>query len=349
MATLTALATAPPDTPRRAGPLRPVLIGLLRKNPRHRMGPAEVEKLLQRIVDGTVKAPSPRKAGRIPPQGVVGAAEEERFGAGVLVGGDPDRETSLGNGSRAVQQLRTITEETFRHGGQPRRTWAIVGGLVAVVVSLAVPAAIILFDTHGQVVVASSTPASATGQTPSSTTVDAPTEAMGVQACREQASASETPLPIPARADRDKYGLLANWSYYEDPAGFNLKVPTLRVSRIGKLLCFRDPSSLKTIAVYDQGELTGSLMDLVARNDDWRTAAKLTDYKQLDLTDAHYVEGAADLEYSYLGPDGPMHGVNRMLRLKGHVYTVYFLTAEVSWPTDRAWADVCQASFQRNP
>jgi hypothetical protein len=349
MATLTALATAPPDTPRRAGPLRPVLIGLLRKNPRHRMGPAEVEKLLQRIVDGTVKVPSGRKAGRIPPQRAVGAAEEARFDAGVLVGGDPDWETPSGNGSRAVQQLRTVTEETFRHVGHPRRAWAIVGGLLAVVVALAVPAAIIVFDSHGQVVVASSPSSAPAGQTPSIAAVSAATEAMRVQACREQPLASETPLPVPQQADIARYGLLLNWSYYEDPSGFNLKVPmTLRSSRIGKLLCFRDPASLKTIAVYDHGELTGSPLDLVTQTDDWRTAAKLTDYQQLKLTDVHYTEGAADLEYSYVGPDGQMHGVNRMLRLKGHVYTVYFLTAEVSWPNDRAWADVCQPSFALN-
>src|SRR2546430_4334979 len=37
METLTALATALPDPPRRAGPLKPVLRGLLRRNPRHRL------------------------------------------------------------------------------------------------------------------------------------------------------------------------------------------------------------------------------------------------------------------------------------------------------------------------
>src|SRR5258706_15773060 len=52
MATLTALATDPPDTPRRAGPLRPVLLGLLRRNPRHRMRAPEAEKLLRRIAAG---------------------------------------------------------------------------------------------------------------------------------------------------------------------------------------------------------------------------------------------------------------------------------------------------------
>src|SRR5258705_1686642 len=52
MATLTALATDPPDTPRRAGPLRPVLLGLLRRNPRHRLRAPEAEKLLRRIAAG---------------------------------------------------------------------------------------------------------------------------------------------------------------------------------------------------------------------------------------------------------------------------------------------------------
>ena len=47
MATLTALATEPPDPPRRAGPLRPVLIGLLRRDPGERLTAAEAEPLLR--------------------------------------------------------------------------------------------------------------------------------------------------------------------------------------------------------------------------------------------------------------------------------------------------------------
>src|SRR5262245_33275352 len=64
MATLTALATQPPDPPRRAGPLRQVLIGLLRKNPRQRMKAAEVERLLLRVASGDARG---RRAGRFVP------------------------------------------------------------------------------------------------------------------------------------------------------------------------------------------------------------------------------------------------------------------------------------------
>ena len=48
-ATLTALATAPPDPPRNAGPLKPLLGGLLRRNPANRLKPDEIRSWLQQI------------------------------------------------------------------------------------------------------------------------------------------------------------------------------------------------------------------------------------------------------------------------------------------------------------
>jgi len=48
-ATLTALATAPPDPPRHAGALKPVLGGLLRRNPASRLKPDEIRAWLQQI------------------------------------------------------------------------------------------------------------------------------------------------------------------------------------------------------------------------------------------------------------------------------------------------------------
>ncbi|WP_436536962.1 serine/threonine-protein kinase [Actinoplanes sp. HUAS TT8] len=49
-ATLRALAEGPPDAPRRAGPLTPVLAGLLRHHPAARISPAETAELLQRVI-----------------------------------------------------------------------------------------------------------------------------------------------------------------------------------------------------------------------------------------------------------------------------------------------------------
>jgi len=57
MATLTALATEPPRPPVRAGPLRAVLDGLLQKDPRTRLQPAQVKVMLQRAAAGRGSAP----------------------------------------------------------------------------------------------------------------------------------------------------------------------------------------------------------------------------------------------------------------------------------------------------
>src|SRR6185369_6078537 len=50
--TLTALATEEPDPPARAGVLKPVLVALLRKDPRARASVAETERLLLRAAAG---------------------------------------------------------------------------------------------------------------------------------------------------------------------------------------------------------------------------------------------------------------------------------------------------------
>jgi serine/threonine protein kinase len=61
-ATLAALATAPPDPPRQAGALKPVLQGLLRRNPDARMKPDEVHALLRRIATSDLlETPTPSR------------------------------------------------------------------------------------------------------------------------------------------------------------------------------------------------------------------------------------------------------------------------------------------------
>ncbi|MCG5437635.1 serine/threonine-protein kinase, partial [Micromonospora foliorum] len=54
---LTALVTEPPPVARRAGPLAPVLAGLLRKDPAERMDADVAEQLLRAALDGTPRPP----------------------------------------------------------------------------------------------------------------------------------------------------------------------------------------------------------------------------------------------------------------------------------------------------
>ncbi|MFI9641463.1 protein kinase [Micromonospora sp. NPDC051925] len=75
MATLAALATSPPDPAPHAGPLRPVLEGLLLRDPRQRIGHDEASRRLERVLrpapssePPTVVLPVARPAGRTAPR-----------------------------------------------------------------------------------------------------------------------------------------------------------------------------------------------------------------------------------------------------------------------------------------
>ena len=58
LASLTAVVTDEPDPPSRAGPLWPVISGLLRKEPAARLGADEVEEMLRRISTPADAAPA---------------------------------------------------------------------------------------------------------------------------------------------------------------------------------------------------------------------------------------------------------------------------------------------------
>src|SRR5580693_148710 len=53
LASLTAVVTDEPDPPVQAGPLWPVISGLLRKEPDERLSPAQVEEMLQQVAEGS--------------------------------------------------------------------------------------------------------------------------------------------------------------------------------------------------------------------------------------------------------------------------------------------------------
>ena len=330
MATLTALATQPPDPPRKAGPLREILLGLLRKNPRHRMSADEAERLLRRVVNGE---PMGR---RLPRQRVpadvrvpVGAGEAAASGSGDV----PD----AADGSR----LRTVTEETFRHTVTVRRRWPWIAAAVAAV--LAVPTAVIVLDRRDRGGVIGSP------VTPSPTL--ALSARMGVQACARLAEhdpEAGEPVVSGATALPGEGKMMEGWIFYRDHAGFHIAAGKgWLMSRVDGLVCFRDPTSLRLIGVYEVGHVTGPPTKLLADGEAaWRSAADLTGYRRLELRDLLLPEGGADLEYAYDTEERVrMHGVNRMVRVQGRVFLIFWLTTQTSWLADRTLMNMVQPSF----
>ncbi|MFC7550006.1 protein kinase [Plantactinospora sp. GCM10030261] len=118
MATLTALATVPPDPAPHAGALRPVLDGLLRRDPRKRLGYDEVERLLRKVAGGPAR-PARRPAAAAPRE----AASREAVGAAGRTGG-PD--TAAGGDRTSDRSVRAgapaggdRTRDGARRAGAP--------------------------------------------------------------------------------------------------------------------------------------------------------------------------------------------------------------------------------------
>ncbi|MFC0032520.1 protein kinase [Micromonospora chaiyaphumensis] len=82
MATLAALASQPPDPAPHAGPLAPVLVGLLRRDPRHRLGHDDAARLLAAATAPTVDVPGWPAAGAVPPATAPGRDGDHAAGSG---------------------------------------------------------------------------------------------------------------------------------------------------------------------------------------------------------------------------------------------------------------------------
>jgi len=80
--TLRALDTEPPDPFEHAGPLAPVLERMLRRDPAERLGPAEVENALRRVILPSTPALEPAPRRRVPGPVRIGAAARRYAGRG---------------------------------------------------------------------------------------------------------------------------------------------------------------------------------------------------------------------------------------------------------------------------
>jgi hypothetical protein len=334
MATLTALATEPPAPARRAGPLTPVLNGLLRKDPRQRMRAPEVERLLRQVAQGRNPALGGRGA-RFPRPRV---ASDVAVEAGVSGGADHD--TAAAAGAPAPVRMRTATEETLHYSPPHRKwPWAAAAGAVAAVGLVAV----ITLLPRG-----TAEPTGTGPDTSAGAASEVLTAAMGVDACIRQSPAEEvlvTPGPTTVPGG---YGLInPNFTYHLDPTGFHLQVPIgWRLSRIGSLVCFRDPTARKAVSVDVGGRREGDPVVLLDEAEaQWRSAAGLTGYERLGLEPTFAAEGSADLEYTYVSDGTVMHGENRMVRMDGALFTISGLTTDLFWPTDRDVLNLIQVSL----
>jgi hypothetical protein len=364
MATLTALATQPPDAPRRAGALRPVLLGLLRKNPRHRLTAAQAEKLLRAVASGEAKVRLPRQGAEPVPDAAGGGPEQVARSmvlSGAGSGGGPGSAGGPGSGpggsgpgapgpggaglGGAGGEGSTATQETYPYPIR-RRRWPWLVMAAAVVIGLVGAGAAIALTHRGN-----GLPTGTAGPTAPATHASTPvvTPQMGVQACA--ASAPDSGVPVTGTQTipgLQPWQVPANWLYYDDGGQFGIAVPQgWRVWRLGPLLCFRDPGSVRAAAVLSEGVRAGTTRQLLAAEvPAWVSAADLHNFTTLGTTEKMIGDGpATELEYTYDAGGTSLHGANLLMRAHGDLFLLCWVGADYSWSSEQQLKNVFQSTF----
>ncbi|MFE0532220.1 serine/threonine protein kinase [Micromonospora parva] len=207
---LTALVTEPPPAPRHAGPLAPVLAGLLRKDPAERMDPDTAGQLLRAVLAGTPHPPIAvtwRSAPAAPSPAAI------RSGS-VDVPDVPRSSAAAADGDRPGRAGR-------------RRAW-LLGGLAAVV-ALGVAVGVPLATQRA------ARPTGGGAELVDAAVPGAPSTTGGAPSTAAPSTAAPRPI---------------SWSVYRDGSGFSMPAPRdWRIVRRGQRVELHEPDGERMLVV----------------------------------------------------------------------------------------------------
>lgn len=337
MATLTALATASPDPAPRAGPLKPVLNGLLRKDPAARLHPADVDRMLRRIVTAEPRAfprllPRPRRSTQAAPP----LAVTYRTAPAVA----PRPAGAVG----VVPRMRIAAPPARRTRRRRRPLAMAAAALVAVV------AAGILggdgrpgsgFDTGGGPLAGARPPLSAPGGAGQG-------GSGGVGASHPCLAGAPAPAPPSAGAPHGGQALPPGFAWHQDPAGFRIGAPgTWSHHRDGSWVCYREPGGGRVLGVDTAARGGGDPVEAARSDAAGYAARKPAGYRQVSLGRATYYAPAAYWEYVFDGPDGDrMHARRKLIQVPGRWYTLLWITRDFDWTVNSSVRDLIEVSFK---
>jgi len=317
--TLSAVATEPPDPVHRAGPLEPVLQGLLCRNPAIRMGSAQARRLL-RAVAGENGAAAPQSESRA----LVSGGRAAPAAAYSLAGAEPATTTEPPSGTAdsapGVPELRP---------GR-RRKAALIGTSIGCVIAVAVAA--VLFQTS---------PLSG-----------------ALPIARFQPATPPAPATTPRQGDTDaglsqfaggigRFVLPRGWIWYEDAAGFRLAVPQgWTISRDDRGVYFKEPTGFRMLAVRQWK--TSSTDPVAAWSGEEAEARRLTNYQRIRIEDVpQYFTSCSDWEYRYDVDRRQLHTLERGFTTpRGRSFAFSWRATEFDWPINQSNFLLVAASFR---
>jgi serine/threonine protein kinase len=361
--TLAALATEPPPPPRRAGPLKPVLNGLLRKDPRARITADEAEKLLRRaagrrpragrpLLDGvrrpsalghrenetaTKVVPSPRLPAEMAIPVIPGKTMKISTPATTPAPEPPAAETTVVEPPAEVEAVPEQPVTPSEPAPVNRMPWlTAVAGLLVVVLAL-VLMSVLNGDDEDPGGPAAATSGPTTPAAAPTTAAPAPTTA-----------APTTPAPSATGAPSG-VTLPAGWHMYTDSTGFSVAVPqSWTVSRDRTMVYFREPGGERRLLGIDQTDQPKS--DPVA---DWtrqeqQRRSDYRSYQRVKIAAVDYFDKAADWEWIYTSRNGNrIHVVNRgFVTAPDKAYAIYWSTPDASWAANQDEFALIAGSFK---
>lgn len=335
LATLAAVVAEDPEPVPRAGPLWPVIEGLLRKDPDQRLDAAGAGRMLAGMADGGPASPAlvasaPADGGG--PASPALVAPEPADGGGPASPAPRTPEPADGDWPTSRAPVPPELPARSAGGGGRRRSWRApaIAAAAALVVIGAASAAGALWTSgsphHGTSAAGRHSPGHSHSPARSSPSRPASSPA-GVR----------SPSPsAPATTAAGGYGALpAGFRRFTDSTGFSIGVPRdWRISHAGHYVYITDPSNAGIYLLIDQSDQPKP--DPLA---DWEQqqasrAGGYPDYHLVRLESIHYpqAEKAADWEFTYTRNGEPTHVLNRnVLANPRHAYALYWTTPDSDW------------------
>jgi serine/threonine protein kinase len=354
MATLTALATERPDPMRRAGALKPVLLGLLRKNARTRLDITEAERQLRKVAENDTRRgrrlPRPR-AYRDESKAVEPRADLTAVTAAPAILADPTPGATVVEVSTPSVVAGSDTTRVVPRNDtpppnpvvtpvrrRPRRAWWLVAaGFVAALVAVLL-------------VVRPDLPwAGRTAGTPRATGTTATLPPPQRAPFAEPTGTDQSALPQASGPTAiDGTALPAGWIWYQDPGGFRIAVPQFwSFSRDATMAYFREPGGDRMVSVGTWQPTTSDLVSAWTKEE--ADTAKVPGYQRVNIgTVPGFFEACADWEYTYNGPRGErLQVINRAFRTApGRAYVIVWRTDAFDWSVNQTYFRLIIGSFR---
>ncbi|MCO5984623.1 serine/threonine protein kinase [Actinoallomurus spadix] len=365
MATLTAIITDPPNPPRRAGPLWPVIESLLRKDPADRLDAVALARALTEVAaqEETASA-APREHPRNGAHAVDSPAVPYKMPVGRPAADGRSRDAAPARNTAPVPE-RSGDAEPGRNaapvrersgdgtlGAEPphestgarpahRRGRAVAVVSIVLLLGAAGALTVLLNRSHHHAGLTGTSSGRGTGRSASAPATPSARSSAPASSAKPRDTATGSPSPGGA-------ALPADFRRYEDDSGFSIGVPRgWKVSHDGGYVYVRDPGSSRYLLI---DQTTHPKSDPLA---DWRgqdayRRRSEDGYSRIRLESVPgYFEKAADLEFLHSSGGEKTRVLNRNILVNGHrAYALYWSVPASRWSRSRRYFDVFAASFR---